>query len=405
VSFEQALAVLGRLPESRDTREQAIDLRLALGSALGGLGEFGRGFDYVREAETLARALDDQRRLGRISVSMTQYFRTTGDYDNAIESGQRALAIAVALGDFPLQLQANIFLGQAYHAVGDYRQAIDLLRRNVVSLKGDLLYERFGMGALPSVLSRARLVWCLADLGGFTEGVTLGEEGLQIAEVVDEPFDRTTAYCAVGYLCLRKGDLGKAIPILERGLQLCQVAHIQLWFPRVASALGAAYALSGRIAAALPLLEQGVEQAASMGMMLGHALWLACLGEAYLSAGRREDALAHTERALALSRTHKARGDEAYVLQLLGKTAARHDPPEVEPAEAYYRQALTLAEELGMRPLQAHCHFGLGSLYAKISRWDAARGALSAAIELYRAMEMTFWLSQAQAAVAEVEGR
>jgi tetratricopeptide (TPR) repeat protein len=343
---------------------------------------------------------------GKKWLCISYPFRTTGDYDNAIESGQRALAIAMALGDFPLQVQANIFLGQVYHAVGDYRQAIDLLRRNVVSLKGDLLYEHFGRGAsLPSVLSRARLVWCLADLGGFAEGVPLGEEGLQIAEVVDEPFNRTTAYCAVGYLCLRKGDLGKAIPILERGLQLCQVAHIQLWFPRVASALGAAYALSGRIAAALPLLEQGVEHAASMGMMLGHALWLACLGEAYLLAGRREDAIAHIERARALSRAHKARGDEAYALQLLGETAARPDPPEVEPAEAYYRQALTLAEELGMRPLQAHCHFGLGSLYAKTSRWDAARGALSAAIALYRTMEMTFWLPQAQATVAEVEGR
>ena len=74
-------------------------------------------------------------------------------------------------------------------------------------------------------------------------------------------------------------------------------------------------------------------------------------------------------------------------------------------AEAYYRQALALADELGMRPLAAHCHLGLGTLYTKISRFEQARRELSTAMALYRAMEMTFWLPQAEAALAQVEGR
>ena len=83
---------------------------------------------------------------------------------------------------------------------------------------------------------------------------------------------------------------------------------------------------------------------------------------------------------------------------------AHRDPPEVEQAAAHYRQALALAEELGMRPLQAHCHLGLGTLYATTGQPEQARAELSAAIELYRAMEMTFWLPQAEAALAQVEG-
>ena len=78
-------------------------------------------------------------------------------------------------------------------------------------------------------------------------------------------------------------------------------------------------------------------------------------------------------------------------------------PPEVEQAEAHYRQALALAEELGMRPLQAHCHRGLGTLYGRVGRAEQARAALSTAIALYRAMEMTFWLPQAEAALAAGE--
>jgi hypothetical protein len=58
-----------------------------------------------------------------------------------------------------------------------------------------------------------------------------------------------------------------------------------------------------------------------------------------------------------------------------------------------------------MRPLQAHCHLGLGSLYAKVGKAEQARAELSTAIALYRAMDMTFWLPQAEVALAQVEGR
>jgi hypothetical protein len=58
-----------------------------------------------------------------------------------------------------------------------------------------------------------------------------------------------------------------------------------------------------------------------------------------------------------------------------------------------------------MRPLQAHCYLGLGWLYSQTGRGELARAALTAAIDLYRAMEMTFWLPQAEAALAQVEGR
>ena len=77
-------------------------------------------------------------------------------------------------------------------------------------------------------------------------------------------------------------------------------------------------------------------------------------------------------------------------------------PPEVAPAEAHYQQALALAEELGMRPLVAHCHHGLGRLYSQTSRSAQAHTTLATAIDLYRAMDMTFWLPQDEAALAQV---
>jgi tetratricopeptide (TPR) repeat protein len=119
-------------------------------------------------------------------------------------------------------------------------------------------------------------------------------------------------------------------------------------------------------------------------------------------AGRLEEAHALAERALALARERQERGHEAYNLRLLGEIMVRREPSEVEQAEAHYQQALALAEDLGMRPLQAHCHLGLGTLYATTGQRQRARTALSAAIALYRAMDMTFWLPQADAALAQV---
>jgi class 3 adenylate cyclase/tetratricopeptide (TPR) repeat protein len=401
--FEQALVALQHLPENQNTREQAIDLRFNLRNALLPLEEHRRVFEHLRAAETLAEALNDQPRLGRTFAYLAEYFRLTGDAARAVESGERALALATALQDFALEVMATFFLGTAYHALGDYRRAVDCFRRNVASLKGELIHERFGMTGFPAVMARTWSVSCLADLGAFDEGTAWGEEAVRLAEAGDHPFSLTQAYFALGSLYLRKGDLSKAIPVLERGLGLCQAANNQTWFPTVAATLGYAYTLAGRVAEALPLLQQAAAQDTSRGIAAAHARWVAYLGEAHLLTGRMDEATGLAQRALAFARDLKARGNEAYALRLLGEIFAHQDPLEVEAAEASYRQALALAEELGMRPLLAHCHLGLGTLYTKVGRLAQARAALSSAIELFHAMEMTFWLPRAEATLAQTE--
>jgi tetratricopeptide (TPR) repeat protein len=190
--------------------------------------------------------------------------------------------------------------------------------------------------------------------------------------------------------------------VLEHAFGLAQVADIRVAVPWVASPLGAAYALAGRIAKALSLLEQAVEQAETMHFMADHALRVIWLSEAYLRAGRLDEAYTQAQRTLAFSRAHQERGHEAYALRLLGDIAARRDPLESEQVTSHYRQALTLAEELGMRPLMAHCHLGLGILYSRIGRREQARTELSTALTLLQSMGMTFWLPQAEAALATV---
>jgi tetratricopeptide (TPR) repeat protein len=400
--FEQALRALQHLPETRDTCEQAIDLRLALRTALLPSGDSGRILAYLREAESLAAAFDDPRRLGQVSLFLSVHFNYRGAYDQAIAAAQRALALATVGGEVILHARANQYLGLAYRAQGDYRRAIDCFGQTVAALEGARRRERFGEVCLPAVFSRALLAACHAELGTFAEGRALGDEGLRIAETVAHPVSLMFASYGVGLLTRRQGDLCRALPRLERAVGLCQDADLPLFFPPIAAALGAAYTLARRVADAVPLLTQAVEQTIAPERVVYQALCCLSLGEVHLLAGRLEEAHALTERALALAREHQERGHQAYVLHLLGEITAHREPPEEALAAAHYQQALALADELGMRPLQAHCHLGLGTLYGRVGREQPARAALGTAIALYRAMEMTFWLPQAEAALAQV---
>ena len=173
--FEQALAALAHLPEGRERDEQAIDIRFGLRNALTSQLEYGRILAYLREAEGLAQTLSDQHRLGWGAAYMTECCGAMGDLVSAVEVGQRALALAGTLGDAALQVVTRLFLGRIYFGLGDYPQAIDLLRQNVVALDGALLRERFGLSWLPSVMSRDLLARCLAEVGAFTEGLAHGE--------------------------------------------------------------------------------------------------------------------------------------------------------------------------------------------------------------------------------------
>jgi tetratricopeptide (TPR) repeat protein len=153
------------------------------------------------------------------------------------------------------------------------------------------------------------------------------------------------------------------------------------------------------------LLTRAMEQTVATDLAGYQALCRLCLGKALMLADSLGEAQALAKSALALARQHDERGHQAYTLRLLGDIAIHRHPPEFEQAETHYQQALTLADELSMRPLQAHCHLGLGTLYSQMRRAERAQKELSTAIEMYRDMEMTFWLPETETALTGVQGK
>ena len=390
--FELALAAMLHLEPSRARTEVSVSLRFDLRNALIPLGEHRRIVDQLDEAAQAAEAANDRHRLGWVlaysSISLCHLERL----EEAVSVGERAVALAAGLGDVGLDVLANFFVGVAECLRGSYGRAIERLRRNVDLLEGDRTWERFGEPGLPSVFSRAILAWCLAERGEFAEAVAHGVKALKIAEAVDQPFTFSHACLGLGIAHLGQGHLREATAVLERGVQVCRAADIQIPLPLIGGALGSAYVLGGHPEKAVSVLEPLVEQDASRPVLAGRSLRIGYLSDACRELGRLEDAVDLAARGLSLAREDKERGSEAHALRTVADVLARKASAEFGQAEVHYRDALSLAQDLGMRPLVAHCHVGLARMYRRAGKQIAAREHLTRATILYRDLDMRLWL-------------
>jgi tetratricopeptide (TPR) repeat protein len=400
--FEQALTALTHLPGTRETREQAIDIRCDLRGALFPLAEFGRIDGYLQEAETLTRGLDDQRRLGWVLANRTSHLLVIrASITDARACAEQIQAIGEKLADVPLQVAAQYYHAHIGYMSGDYRGTEVTCRRLMQLLQGERTRERFGLWQFPAVLSRAFLARTLAERGLFDEGAAHGRDAIRIAEALEQPFSLIESCLGLAHLHSVRGELSQAISLLERAVALSG-EDITIFGPNAMASLGHAYMTSGRVEEGIFWLKQGLSGQDSVGIGYLHAVSLVQAGDAYLLAEQVLDARAVADRALRFARERGERGHEAWALRLLGEIASHHDHADVAMAETHYSAAMTLASELVMRPLVAHCHLGLGKLYRRTGDHARAQEHLTTATAMYREMGMRFWLEQAEAAIAEI---
>jgi class 3 adenylate cyclase/tetratricopeptide (TPR) repeat protein len=400
--FKQALDALEHLPGGRERTEQAIDIRLELRAALFPLGHADQILDCLTEAGRLVETLGDPLRLALVDSFMGNYCWWTGQPDRALAHQVRAVEASDRLGhDYRFGFRFG--LGQAHHALGDYRGAIEPLTDAVEFYSEDRLRFRVtGVGGLASIFIRTWLAWCLGELGETAAAQARVEDVVAIAERLGHPFSIVYAQCERGRFQLSLGRADAAIPALERALDVGRQAGLAIWFPWVAAALGRAYALCGRTQEGLSLLEDGIRQAEATRFMFGQALRVAWLAEACASAGRMAEADEQASTALRLAREHKERGHEAWALFTMGAIAARREPARTGAAESSYRAASALASDLAMRPLVAHCHRGLGALHRRGGDRAKASEHLTTAATLYRDMGMASWLKETETAAREL---
>jgi DNA-binding SARP family transcriptional activator len=399
--LERALEAASHLPRTPETLDRMLDLRLQLRTALWPLAEFDRIARCLEEAEGLATLLEDRARLGRIAAFMSVLRWVTGDFRTARRLGQSAQNIAAALEDRPLRVMSTFYVGLAHHLLAEYREAEDVYLENVRALTDATEPYVLGSPVSQLVMSAAWLVLPLAERGAFAEGLAHGRAALRSAEAGEDPFGIVTAGYCLGYLHCLKGELDPAVPLLERAVAVCREREFSVWLPQVTGYLGHAYAQAGRVEEGLALLERAIEIYDATRAWPFRALLTVHRGTACLIAGRLEDALALGQEARTLAAEHGERGHEAWASHLLGEIFSQREGADACEAEGHYRRALAMASDLGMRPLAAHCHLGLGRLYRRLGRAESARVELTAAIESYRSLEMRCWLPSAEDELAD----
>jgi len=394
-SYEQAFAALAHLPDGQERSADEIDLHLDARNALFLLGDLPRVGEHLLAAEKLADTLADEKRTARVLNFLNSYYGLSGDAERAIEIGKRALALNTVRADPAASAVTNYYLGAAYNKTGRYSDAIEALRQGMSKVDGVFQYERLGTTLVISVICRSHMVQCMAATGDFVEGIERGEEGIRIAEEANHPASLIHMITSLGILLSQRGEFTQAIPLLDRALGLCQSANIRVYEPFVASRLGIAYAHVGRLEEALPHLERGVEESLAAGRVAFLSLSMVWLADGYLMLGRVDDAATFAERAFDLAQQTKERGHQAWALKLRADVARRCE--QIKGATEFYHQALALSDAMAMRPLRAHCHAGLGGLHAAGGTVMKARSELTAAVDEYHALGMTYWLGPTEA--------
>jgi len=402
VWLEQALGVLDALPESQSTLERAFDIRLELRPVLNQLGEVRRALERLREAEVLAEKLNDERRRGRVCALVTTVHSLLGELDEARASGTRALEIASRLGDLRLRILATTYLEQTHYYRGEYERVVELASDNLAALPADWVHEYFELTAPASVYDRVWLVVSLAELGGFAEAAEHEAEAIRIADPTHHAYTIGIAHRAAGMLYLLKGDWAKARSLLECGIAVIRTGNVVVLLPTAVASSAWVLAQLGEATEALNRVREGeqlFERQAAKGTVALRGWAYHSLGRACLLLGRLDEARSLGDRAVEFS--PRQPGFAAHALHLLGDVATHPDRFDAEGAEVHYRKALALAEPRGMRPLIAHCHFGLGKLYRRTGKREQVQEHLTSATTMYREMDMRFWLEQAEAAMKE----
>jgi len=279
--------------------------------------------------------------------------------------------------------------GEYSRAEAHAERVIELLGDDHARARGDGLV--FPAVSAPGVLAAAR-----AEQGQFESAIQIGEEAVRIAESLSHPHSLVQALAYLAYVHQRRGGHAEIEALCRRGLTLAdRVVGVALEMPLLRALRGHALICSGSVEEGLKSIREAIQAHTAFGVRVTLSMLVLLLGEGLLVAGRLDEAATETERGMALAAGCGEGRGEASGHQLLGDIATRRDDPPVELAETHYQRALAAAVGLGVRPVVAHCHLGLGTLYRRMGRRQEAQEHLASAAGMYREMGMTYWLGRA----------
>jgi len=313
-----------------------------------------------------------------------------GDYAQALEEIGRARELAARGRNSELEIEMRLRLAQIYLYRGEFAKATPLVADVLRAAGKGGAAPRFYGQILTSVQAHSYLAWCLGEQGDFASAIDAAKRGLAEAEREEHRYSQAVVGGLGGLVYLRKGDLEEARLFLEPAMELVRSLELSLIRSGTIANLGLTYVYRGAVETGLALLKEARERRPVM------------LAEGYLVAHQLDEAKTTARQALEEARQAGEVGIVARASWLVGAACTALDPPAATEAIEAYRDAAAVAEQIGMRPLVAHCHLGLGKLYRQTGKRDQAQEHLDIATSMYREMDMRFWLQEAESHVRDL---
>jgi predicted ATPase/class 3 adenylate cyclase len=387
---EEALTALQKLPREKTRIEQEIDLRFYMRSVLVPLGRHDEWGEHIRGAELLAREIGDDARRANVLNYLSSLYWIHDQPRQAFEVAQKALTLARKTNHFSYEVSIMYHLGIYFYSWGDYTRQVEYQQEVRRRLTGTAAYLQHGLSTFPGAWVRGLLALGMAELGQFDIIDELGQEGLEIAEKVENALTQINTYACLGMAYLRLGKVKTALEHLEKGYEECLNANVKFVHSFTAGALGHAYLLNKEPARALTVLKEGTKpEYLERGIWTVHSL--TALADAYRVTGKIDPALDTISRTLKLASDSEERGFESWAMLVMARINA--DAGRIEGAKQWYQRALKQAADLSMLPLVAHCHQGLGDLHQSLGEKNKAQSEFDTAHEMYRSLGMTYSLN------------
>ncbi len=394
--WEQALEATEHLPDGKDKTGKQIDIRLELRGPLITLGNTTKCLELARQAESIAEDANDRYRTASALAHQVHPQYQSCEVRSAIATSRRAMTIATEDEYIDVQIIASTFLPPALQLTGHWEEADTLFRTNISRLSGHIELQRFGNPTIPAASTRAMYAMMLRWAGRFQDALELLEQAADIARRASHPYsDVFVFYGACAVLGL-KGDFSQAIEKGERAVEICEACEGWLLYPWVSGALGSVYAQSGRTREGIDLMTDALRRFDEQGGLLGRIDLLPRLLDAHFLAGEIEIALAGAIEELNRLRKSQVIFLEQQVLELLGRIHSHPECYQPDKASQYFLAARRSAEKFGGRTTIAHTYAGLGRLNISMGKTPDAREELTRACEMYRDMDMTYYLHKAE---------
>ncbi len=378
----QGLALVTGLPDTAERAQSELAFQLMLGNTLVKVKGYGTpevGQAYARSRE-LCQQIDDARQLARVLYGLWVFYLTRAEFQTALELAEEIQSLLASQDDEDSRLLSHNAMGSTLCFLGEFTRARDHLAQGM-ACEAPLPSRRPSPtdATVPHVASFAYTSWALWYLGYPDQALAASQEAERLARERRHPFALAVAlfYASILHQLRREADL--AYDRANAVITLASELEFAVWVAGGTLVRGWALMEQGHTAEGFEQIQQGLTAWNATGAELIRPSGLAKLAEAYDIQGKPEQGLQAIEDALTAVNETGMRYYEAELYRLKGRLLLASSTAEsqvTEAAEAYYRQAIDIAQRQASKSLQLRAATHLSQLWCQQGKSELAQELL-----------------------------